>query len=108
MVQRSVKDVQQSYLKRHGNEEWNLIFCFQGLSWELDRFAADGLLSKLDEHQVEVVIDYDSLKVMGWRNPDRYNVGDFELHYRERYLDRFCAVCFGRLPHNPFKNHECE
>ena len=102
------QDVQQIYLKRHGDKEWSLIFYFQGLSWELDRFSADELLSKLDEHQVEVVIDYDSLEAMGWRNPDLYNVEDFELHYWERYPDRFCAVCLGCLPHNPFKNHECE
>jgi hypothetical protein len=102
------QDVQQIYLKRHGNEEWSLIFYFQGLSWELDRFAADDLLSKLDEHQVEVVIDYNSLEAMGWPNPNRYNVEDFELHYWERYPDRFCSLCRSKLPQNPFENHECD
>jgi hypothetical protein len=42
------QDVQQIYLKRHDNEEWSLIFYFQGRSWELDRFAADELLSKFN------------------------------------------------------------
>ena len=102
------QDVQQIYLKRHGDKEWSLIFYFQGLSWELDRFSADELLSKLDEHQVEVVIDYDSLEAMGWRDPDRYNVEDFELHYWERYPDRFCSICRGKLPQNPFEYHECD
>ena len=32
------QDVQQIYLKRHGNEEWSLIFYFQGRSWELRPF----------------------------------------------------------------------
>ena len=72
------------------------------------QFAADELLSKFDEHQVEVVIDYDSLEAMSWRNPDRYNVEDFVLLYWERYPDRFCAICLGRLPYNPFENHACD
>ena len=86
------QDVQQIYLKRHGDKEWSLIFYFQGLSWELDRFSADELLSKLDEHQVEVVIDYDSLEAMGWRDPDRDNVEDFELTVQNVDATDFDAV----------------
>ena len=77
------QDEQQIYLKRHGNEEWSLIFCFQGRSWELDRFAADELLSKLHEHLVEVLTDYDSLEAIDYCNPDRDNTENFELHYWE-------------------------
>jgi hypothetical protein len=32
----------------------------------------------LDEHQLEVAIDYDSLEAIGWRDPDRDNVEIFE------------------------------
>jgi hypothetical protein len=102
------QDVQQIYLKRHGNEEWSLIFYFHGRSWELDRFAVDELLFKLDEHQIEDAPDCDSLEAMGWCNPGRDNVMDFELHYWERYPDRFCSICRSKLPQNPFEYHSCE
>ncbi|MBE91280.1 MAG: hypothetical protein CMM76_17780 [Rhodospirillaceae bacterium] len=102
------QDVQQIYLKRHGNEEWSLIFYFQGRSWKLDRFATDTLISKLNEYRIEGAPDCDSLEMMGWRNPDRDNVLDFELRYWKRYPDKFCAICGDRLPHNPFEYLECE
>ena len=102
------QDIQQIYLKRHGNEEWSLIFYFQGRSWELDSFATDTQNSKLNENRIEGAPDCDSLELMGWRNPDSDNVLDFELRYWERYPDKFCVICGDRLPHNPFEYHECE
>jgi hypothetical protein len=55
------QDVQQVYLNRHGNEEWSLIFYFQGRSWELDRFAA-WFDQKFDKEVTQNLVDEKIMK----------------------------------------------
>jgi hypothetical protein len=68
------QDVQQAYLKRHGNDEWSLIFYFEGRSWEIDRFGPIDLPYKLDEYDVYEAPGDAELQAMGWRNPVGDNV----------------------------------
>ena len=98
---------QHIYLKRHAHAEWSLIFYYQGRAWEIERFDGNDMLSKLDAHQIEDTPDIESLEAMGWQNPEPRNVEDFELHYYQRYPERFCAYCFERLPHEHPEGHEC-
>lgn len=68
------QDVQQVYLKRHGNNEWSLIFYFEGRSCEVDRFKPTEVPLKLDEHRVHDAPTREELEKMGWCDPDDENV----------------------------------
>jgi hypothetical protein len=68
------QDVQQVYLKRHGNEEWSLIFYYEGRSWEIDRFNPIEVPLKLDEYKVHDAPTRLELEKMGWCDPDDENV----------------------------------
>ncbi|MBT6403243.1 MAG: hypothetical protein HOK11_02350 [Rhodospirillaceae bacterium] len=68
------QDVQQVYLKRHGNEEWSLIFYCEGRSWEIDRFEPIDVPRKLDEYRVHDAPTREELETMGWHDPDDENV----------------------------------
>jgi len=68
------QDVQQVYLKRHGNDEWSLIFYFERRSWEIDRFKQIEVPLKLDEYGVHDAPTREELEKMGWYNPNDENV----------------------------------
>ena len=68
------QDVQQVYLKRHGNDEWSLIFYFERRSWEIDRFKPIEVPLKLDEYRVHDAPTREELEKMGWCDPDDENV----------------------------------
>ena len=75
------QDVQQVYLKRHGNDEWSLIFYADGSSLEIDRFPSIDVPHKFDEHWIELAPGYCELEEMGWRDPTGENVTEM-AYYR--------------------------
>tara|TARA_Y100001970_G_C13487612_1_gene487399 strand:+ start:127 stop:390 length:264 start_codon:yes stop_codon:yes gene_type:complete len=72
------QEVQQVYLKRHGNGDWSFITYVDNLSWELERFAAEMVPIKLDEYQLDHAPSEERLEEMGWRDPSGPNVFDME------------------------------
>jgi hypothetical protein len=75
------QDVQQVYLKRHGDGEWSLIFYADGSSWEIDRFPSNDVPFKFEEHGIEFAPSYSELEEMGWQDPTGENVTEM-AYYR--------------------------
>ena len=81
------QEIQQVYLKRHGNGDWSFIIYVDNLSWELERFSAEMVPIKLDEYQLDHAPSEERLEEMGWRDSLGPNVYDMQ-----NYKDYFAAL----------------